>query len=39
MRNDELPPITDDIPENELEADAAHTVLVDEDGRPADDNA
>lgn len=35
----DLPPITDDIPENELEAEAEHSVLVSEDGEAEDDHA
>lgn len=31
---DELPPITDEVPENELEAGPEHRYLVDEQGEP-----
>ena len=34
MSEDDLPPITDDIPEDEAEADAGHTFLVDAEGEP-----
>lgn len=33
----DLPPITDDIPEDELEAEAAHAHLVSEDGEAEPD--
>jgi hypothetical protein len=32
MSDHELPEITDDIPEQEREAEASHTLLIDEDG-------